>query len=302
MTIILDGAMGTELTRRGVDTTLPLWSAIALDTAPAVVERIHLDYLNAGAQVITANTFRTNVRALAKAGIAHRARALTFTAVELARNAVETVRKWESEKVNESPTFPLSHLPPFSVAGSIAPVEDCYTPELVPSEDELHAEHAVLARNLADAGVDLILVETMNTIREAVAAANAAHRTGKPLWVSFTLGADNHLLSGETLHDAVNAVMPFAPQAVLVNCIPVAQITSALGTLKAAVAGRCEWGAYGNVGHVDDVVGWTLTDAVSPAAYAEAAQAWRELAAGIIGGCCGTTPAHIAAVAASATQ
>jgi S-methylmethionine-dependent homocysteine/selenocysteine methylase len=298
MTIILDGAMGTELTRRGVDTTLPLWSAIALDVAPQVVEQIHLDYLAAGAHVITANTFRTNVRALAKAGIAHRARELTFRAVELAHNAIAKVRKGESGKVSEAIPFSPFPLPIFSVAGSIAPVEDCYTPELVPSEDALHAEHAVLARNLADAGVDLMLVETMNTVREAVAAAHAAHRTSKPLWVSFTLGTDNRLLSGETLHDAVNAILPFAPQAVLVNCIPVAQITSALTTLKAAVADRCEWGAYGNVGHVDDVVGWTLTDAVSPAAYAEAAKHWRDLGAGIIGGCCGTTPAHIAALAA----
>jgi homocysteine S-methyltransferase len=288
MTVILDGAMGTELTRRGVDTTLPLWSAIALDSAPEVVEQIHIDYLNAGAQVITTNTFRTNVRALSKAGIAHRARELTFRAIELARNATETVRRGESEKVSASL--------PFSVAGSIAPVEDCYSPELVPSEAELNAEHTILARNLAEAGVDLILVETMNTIREAVAATHAAHSTGKPLWVSFTLGADNQLLSGETLHDAVNAVMPFAPQSVLVNCIPVAQIIPALTVLKKAVDGRCEIGAYGNVGHVDDVVGWTLTDAVSPAAYAEATKTWHEIGAGVIGGCCGTTPAHIAAL------
>lgn len=299
MTIFLDGAMGTELTRRGVDTTLPLWSAIALDAAPHVVEQIHLDYLNAGAQIITTNTFRTNVRALNKAGLAHRARELTFTAVELARQALKKVRRGESEKVSESVPFSLSHFLPFAVAGSIAPVEDCYEPDLVPSEDELNAEHAVLARNLADAGVDLILVETMNTIREAVAAGNAAHATGKPLWLSFTLGADNRLLSGETLHDAVNAIMPFAPQAVLVNCIPVAQINSALTTLKPAVAGRCEIGAYGNVGHVDDVVGWTLTDAVSPAAYTDAAKEWHKLGAGIIGGCCGTTPAHIAALTQS---
>lgn len=304
MTIFLDGAMGTELTRRGVDTTLPLWSAIALDAAPHVVEQIHLDYLNAGAQIITTNTFRTNVRALSKAGLAHRARELTFTAVELARSAAMKIRKGEGVKIdiltNKSPSHPFTFSPfhPL-VAGSIAPVEDCYEPDLVPSEDELNAEHAVLARNLADAGVDLILVETMNTIREAVAAGNAAHATGKPLWVSFTLGADNRLLSGETLHDAVNAIMPFAPQAVLVNCIPVAQINSALTTLKPAVAGRCEIGAYGNVGHVDDVVGWTLTDAVSPAAYTDAAKEWHKLGAGIIGGCCGTTPAHIAALTQS---
>jgi homocysteine S-methyltransferase len=287
MTIILDGAMGTELTRRGVDTTLPLWSAIALDVAPDVVMRIHRDYLDAGAHVITANTFRTNVRALAKAGIAHRARELTFWAVALARSALR----------NTPHPDPLSQGEGLRVAGSIAPVEDCYSPDLVPSDDELAEEHAILARNLADAGVDLILVETQNTTREAVAAARAARATGKPLWVSFTLDDENRLLSGESLPDAVRAVLPFEPQAILVNCIPVKQVASALKGLRSATPPHVAMGAYGNVGHVDETVGWTLTNAVSPEAYAEAAREWRDLGATIIGGCCGTTPEHIRAVA-----
>ncbi len=277
--IHLDGAMGTELTRRGVDTALPLWSAIALDSAPDTVRRIHADYADAGAEVLTANTFRTNLRALDKAGIAHRAGELTRRAVALAREAAGGRAR---------------------VAGSIAPVEDCYSPGLVPGEAELAREHGELAATLAAAGVDLILVETMNTVREAVAACRAARATGKPLWVSFTLAPDNTLLSGETLEAAVAGVTPFTPEAVLVNCIPVAQCESALARLKGALAdagqGQIAFGVYGNVGHVDDAVGWTLTDAVTPAAYAQAATRWRALGARIIGGCCGTTPAHIAAL------
>jgi S-methylmethionine-dependent homocysteine/selenocysteine methylase len=285
--IRLDGAMGTELTRRGVDTALPLWSAIALDNAPDTVRQIHADYIAAGADILTANTFRTNTRALGKAGIAHRAHELTQRAVSLARDAACGRAR---------------------VAGSIAPVEDCYTPDLVPTEAELAREHGELAAALASAGVDLMLVETMNTAREAAAACAAAHATGRPLWVSFTLGADNHLLSGESLAAAVAAVSRFAPEAVLVNCIPVAQCESALGVLShalsaAGLAASTRFGAYGNVGHVDDAVGWTLTNAVTPEAYALAAQRWCALGASIIGGCCGTTPAHIAALASlAATQ
>jgi S-methylmethionine-dependent homocysteine/selenocysteine methylase len=290
---LLDGAMGTELTRRGIDTHLPLWSAIALDSAPDVVEQIHADYIRAGAHVITTNTFRTNVRALAKAGMADRARELTFRAVALARSAVVSF-----------PTHPMGEGwgEGVKVAGSIAPVEDCYSPDLVPNDAELREEHGILARNLTDAGVDLILCETHSTVREAVAAASAAHATGKPLWVSFTLGADNALLSGESLATAVQAVLPFAPEAVLVNCIPVAQVSAALVLLRAAVPPHIRIGAYGNVGHVDDAVGWTLTHAVSPLAYAEAALEWRAFDATIIGGCCGTMPAHIQAVAQMQTQ
>lgn len=304
MTIILDGAMGTELTRRGVDTTLPLWSAIALDVAPDVVMQIHRDYLDAGAHVITTNTFRTNVRALAKAGIAHRARELTFRAVALARQAVAQWRQGSEGTGGQSERLPVSSSPglPVQVAGSIAPVEDCYSPDLVPGDAELAEEHAILARNLDEAGVDLILVETQNTIREAVAAARAARVTGKPLWVSFTLDGENRLLSGESLPDAVCAVLLFEPQAVLVNCIPVKQVASALKLLRQATPSHIAIGAYGNVGHVDETVGWTLTNAVSPEAYAEAAREWRDLGATIIGGCCGTTPEHIRAVAALLAQ
>jgi S-methylmethionine-dependent homocysteine/selenocysteine methylase len=273
---LLDGALGTELTRRGCDTRLPLWSARALMDAPEVVRRIHADYADAGAEVLTANTFRTNTRALARAGLPDQVAALTRLAVTLAREGAAGRAR---------------------VAGSMAPVEDCYTPDLVPDDDALMREHAELANALAYAGCDLILVETMNTVREAAIAAAAAARTGLPVWVSFTLGGDDRLLSGETLAEAVRAIRALGPEALLVNCIPVAQVSSALGELRQAIGdSRTRIGAYANVGHVDDEVGWTLTDAVSPSAYAVAAHEWLAIGASLIGGCCGTTPAHIAAI------
>ncbi len=273
---LLDGALGTELTRRGCDTRLPLWSARALMDAPEIVRRIHADYAEAGAEVLTANTFRTNTRALARAGFPDQVGALTRMAVELARAGAAGRAR---------------------VAGSIAPVEDCYSPERVPDDDALTREHTELAVALAGAGCDLILVETMNTVREAAIAAAAAARTGLPIWVSFTLGGDDRLLSGKTLAEAVRAIRPLSPEAFLVNCIPVAQVTSALRALRSAVGeSDIRIGAYANVGHVDDEVGWTLTDAVSPSAYVAAARGWLASGATLVGGCCGTTPAHSAAL------
>ncbi len=280
---LLDGAMGTELTRRGVNTALPLWSAHALDVAPEVVMHIHADYIAAGAQVVTANTFRTNPRALAKAGIAHRAQALTRRAVGLARRAIAAT----------------GQLGKVRVAGSVAPVEDCYSPELAPSDAELEREHMVHARHLAEAGVELILIETQNTIREAVAAARAAAIVGLPFWVSFVLRDPHTLLSGEALSDAARAVLPFKPSAVLVNCVPVEQIGPALVTLRALLPMSIAVGAYANVGHVDEQGNWTLERAVRPDTYAAFAQQWRAQGATIIGGCCGTTPEHIAALRAA---
>ena len=105
---ILDGATGTELTRRGVDTTLPLWSAGALIDPQGrdVLRCIHSDYIRAGAQIVTANTFRTHRRSLAKGGKGGRAGELTHLAVQLVREAVEQV--------------PAAHR--VFVAGSIAPL------------------------------------------------------------------------------------------------------------------------------------------------------------------------------------
>ena len=309
---ILDGATGTELTRRGVDTTLPLWSAGALIDPQGrdVLRRIHGDYIRAGAHIVTANTFRTHRRSLAQGGHGTRARELTHLAVQLVREAVEQV--------------PAAHR--VFVAGSIAPLEDCYSPQLVPPDDELRTEHAEMVRHLAEAGVDVMLVETMNTIREARIAAEAARSAGLPVMVSFVcagatplgggqararaagepvrLDGEPHLLSGERLSDAVRAVEPLEPAAIMVNCAPVAMIEGLLRGLRAAtgrppnasIGGR-PIGAYGNVGHVDERVGWTLTRAITPGQYAAAARGWRDLGASIIGGCCGTTPEHIAALA-----
>ncbi len=280
--VLLDGAMGTELTRRGVDTALPLWSARALDAAPEVVLRIHTDYILAGAQVITANTFRTNPRALAKAGMKDRAAEMTRRAISLARQAIAACGVEDRVRV----------------AGSVAPVEDCYSPDLVPGDAALEEEHTDHARHLAAAGADLILIETQNTIREAVAAARAAASTGLPFWVSFTLRDPHTLLSGEALNDAVRAVLPFKPQAVMVNCVPVEQVSPAIEVLCNTLPASVLVGAYANAGHVDESGKWTLANAVPPESYAEQAWRWRAQGATIIGGCCGTTPDHIAALRA----
>src|SRR2546428_12540751 len=85
---LLDGPPGPELNRRGVNTDLPLWSARALLAAPEVLRQIHIDYVRAGAELVTANTFRTHRRSLARGGLGERAAALTRQAVHLARAAV----------------------------------------------------------------------------------------------------------------------------------------------------------------------------------------------------------------------
>ena len=102
------------------------------------------------------------------------------------------------------------------------------------------------------------------------------------------------LLSGESIAEAVQAVQRLRPAVILINCVPLAYIDRAFDELRAAHRGPI--GLYANVGHADDQIGWTLTDDVQPAAYAQHARHWMQQGAAIIGGCCGTTPDHIAAL------
>jgi S-methylmethionine-dependent homocysteine/selenocysteine methylase len=283
--VLLSGACGTELERRGAPTPLPLWSAAAVRDAPALVGAIHREHVEAGARVVTANTFRTDRRTMARAGLGREARSWTKAAVALAREAV----------LEAAPGRPVA------VAGSIAPLEDCYRPDLVPDDATLRGEHGIKAGNLAAAGVDLALVETMNTAREAVAALGACAAAGLPAAAAFVCGPGARLLSGEPVAEAVAAVLAAGPPplALLVNCCAPAVAVEALAAVRAA-APRVRCGTYPNgAGAPDAGVGWRFDRAAGTdlEAFLEGARRAVALGASVLGGCCGTTPEHVRALA-----
>ena len=268
--ILLDGPLGTELLRRGVPTPLPGWSAHALETHPEQVARIHADYARAGATVHTANTFRTKRR--------------TFPDrwEVLARLAVDTCRA----------AIDLHDGVPRRVAGSLAPLEDCYRPDLSPPD--ARPEHRELARVLADAGVDLILCETFPHVGEGWIAVEEAVATGVETWASFTAGPDATLLTPEALRGAARGALERGAAAVLVNCTPAART---LRFVEALADLGAPFGAYANAGAVDEGFGWRSAPS-EPEAYAAVARTWRAAGASLIGSCCGTGPEHIASLRA----
>lgn len=275
--LLLDAALGTELQRRGGNTRLPLWSAWALAESPDLVLAIHREEVEAGAEVLTANTFRTHRRTLEKADLGDRALELTTLAVSLARQAAaETGRR-------------------VFVAGSLAPLEDCYRPDLVPEERQLEKEHSQQAEALAEAGADLILAETHNTVRELIAAMRAAKATGLPVVATMVTDGSGCLLSGEPIEEAAHALAPLSPSAVGINCVPAGRVAGELRRLAAAASGT-PLAAYGNLGLPADPLGWSFTEALTPNAYADHARDWLLTGARLVGGCCGTTPAYTAAV------
>jgi S-methylmethionine-dependent homocysteine/selenocysteine methylase len=272
--LLLDGATGTELERRGAPTRLPLWSAAALVECPDLVAAIHRDYAAAGAQALTANTFRTQERTLARGGLRVPAAELSALAVELARDAAAAGGLF--------------------VLGSDPPLEDCYRPDLVPGAPALAREHAEHCAALATAGVDAVLCETHNCVREAVAAARAAAGTGLPVLVSFVCWQGATLLSGEPLAGAIEAVLPARPAALLVNCLPPSNAAPCLAVLAEA---GLPFGIYANLGAPDDETGFRRSEDTPPREFAEFASEWLAAGARVVGGCCGTTPEHIRAIA-----
>jgi len=276
--LLLDGATGTEIERRGVSTRLPLWSTPVLCDRPELVVEIHADYVEAGAEALTANTFRTQRRTLTHGDWGDRAAELTTLAVTLARRGADRA----------------AHGRRVFVLGSAPTLEDCYRPDLVPDDAALASEHREHVAHLVDAGVDGVLVETMNTIREAVIATRAVRDAGADALVSFVCWEGATLLSGEPLAEAVAAVEGEAPLAVLVNCLPPKNVAPCLTVLAAQAR---PFGAYANLGDPEDTTGFTRDEDCTPDAFAAHAAEWLAAGAQLVGGCCGTTPDHLRAIA-----
>ena len=274
-TLLLDGATGTEIESRGTPCDLPLWSARALLECPDQVQSIHHEYAQAGAEIITANTFRTQRRSLKRAEheyahVGERDAELTSLAVQLARAGAE--HAWG--------------------AGSVAPLEDCYQPEIVPERAALESEHGRHADNLASAGVDLILIETMNCAREAIAAAQAAAATGLPFCVSFVVSSSGHLLSKESLAEAIDTIQPYSPLAVGINCLPASSVNPGLEILQRS---GLRFGLHTNLGIPGAEDEKKHRAECTPERFAQYLVAWAQAGAAWVGGCCGTTPAHTSA-------
>ncbi len=263
---ILDGAIGTELIARGVRLEGADWSARAIRFAPQVLSEVHAAYAEAGATLHTANTFRTQPGVLGD-----RWRDDLRAAVGIAKAAIPEGQR---------------------VLGSIAPIEDCYRPDLSPGSAAL-PQHREVARALAEAGCDVLLCETFAHQAEALAALEAARETELPTWLSLTAGPFGDLLTPSDFARIGREAVALGVDRLLANCIAA---TRSAPFVEALTALDVPVGVYANAGTKDERLGWE--DATEEAAerYAELAERWAELGATVIGGCCGTGPLHIRAL------
>jgi len=276
--IVLDGAMGTELIQRGCRFTSLLWSAEAVSKCPELIKAIHTDYIEAGADIITANTFRTDPWTFSKAGLSWE------TAKEYLKKAVQLSKEAIAECHPERDVF---------IAGSISPLEDCYKPELSPDYDTAYKYHRTTALWLKGAGVDLILIETMNSLSEATAATLAAMETELPIVTSFVLRDDGKIFNGDNIEEAYKKMLELGIDVFSINCTHHTIIESTLDIiLPQTEIPIC---AYVNKGRY--IQGkWEDDPEFSPEQFSLIAKNWYERGVKIIGGCCFTNPEYIHAV------
>ena len=282
--IILDGGLGQELVRRAGRAT-GLWSTQALLDTPDMVRAVHDDYLAAGAQVVTTDTYALLPDRLEPEGLLDRIGYLTDLACRLAVEA----RNSHGAGI---------------VAGSLGPQGFSYQPDKAPPADVAAAVYAPLAQRQARF-VDVHLLETMASVDQARGGLMGCAGTGKPVWLGLSVDDTDgtKLRSGEPLQDVFPLLAQFAPAQVLLNCSLPEAISQGLPIL--AQGGRA-FGAYGNgftgidarFNHVGATVDMlqARTD-LGPEAYLAFAQDWAAMGAGVIGGCCEVGPAHIRALA-----
>lgn len=270
--------MGSELLRRGVISAGRLWGVGALLGDPGAVRLVHRDHAAAGAEALTAATFRVAPYSLRKVG-------LEGHVAGLARLAVELAREGAAEAGREA-----------VVLASQTTLEDCYRPDLAPPDHVLAGEHARTSALLAAAGADALLLETFNTVREARAAAAAAAATGLPVIVAFACRTGGRLLSGEDACEAATAVTVPGVVAVGVNCTALADLLPALARVAAGTP--LPLVAYPNNAFSAEDSPWLAAPPADPAAVARCMLAAVGAGARLVGGCCGTTAEHVAAIAA----
>ncbi len=281
--ILLDGGMGQEIYNRGGKGGYGEWAVAALYEDPQLVREIHLDYIRAGADVITTNTYGTTRPRMEAVGMEDRFEALVRTAGQLAAEA--------RQKSGRSD---------LRIATSLPPLEASYVNEFELSFDETSAQFSEMM-DLLDPYVDIFLGETLSTSFEARAFLEAAQGRGKPTWLALTLEdhGGNELRGGETLTDVIAPLREYAPAALLVNCCRPDSVLAALPTLQAS---GIPYGGYAN-GFVEIPAAWDERGGVmqletradlSPEAYAADVKRWIDGGATVVGGCCETGPAHIA--------
>jgi S-methylmethionine-dependent homocysteine/selenocysteine methylase len=278
---LLDGGLGQELILRSKLQPTGLWSAQVQIETPDLVQKVHRDFFQAGADVATTNSYAIHRDRLKRHGLEGEFAALHRQACQLAVSA----RDQHGHGL---------------VAGSLGPIGGSYRPESAPAAEQAAELYAEIAR-LQDPYVDLFLCESMASVEQARGAVLGARVGSKPIWLAVTVDDEDgtRLRSGEPVVDVLPLLKEFNIEALLVNCSVPEAIDQAIPLL---VDHSVSIGAYAN-GFVKIDKDFLIDDAsvdvlqkrsnLGPEAYADFVQGWIRQGTVIVGGCCEVGPEHI---------
>ncbi len=278
--LLSDGAMGTQLHAHGISLSA-CFDALNL-TQPELVAEIHRAYLKAGAEMLQTNTFGANRFKLGRHDLEHQLVAINRAGVEIARRVAAE--------------FPEREI---LIAGDVGPLGVRLAPFGRVQLEEARAAFAEQIRALAEAGVDFILIETISDLYEAREAVAAAREVcDLPVLVSMTFTRDNVTLLGDSPAKVAQVLSATGADVIGVNCsVGPAQALRILQQMRQA-APTARFSVMPNAGWPEQV-GDRVMYPAGPEYFGDYTHAFRESGAMIVGGCCGTTPAHIAAMRAA---
>jgi len=288
--VILDGGTGTELERRGVPMDPEAWCGPATLEHIDVLESIHRDYIAAGADIITANTFASSRLMLSQAGLADRFEDINRAAVGAAHRA-----RLASGHGGVAVAGSLSHMLP--IVGGAAKTDLARAP----SQAQMADAFGELAELLREEGCDLILLEMVYHPDRMVPAFKAATATGLPVWAGFSArrGEDGQVLSFASdkdipFEETVRVLADFEIAAAGVMHTPSDVVGDAIAIVREAFDGPLT--AYPDSGYFK-MPQWQFQDVITPDEFLQFAQKWTTTGVQVVGGCCGLSPEHISAIA-----
>jgi len=269
--LILDGAMGSLIQQKGFDTVKDLWTSYLNFRKPETIVQIHEDYINAGCDIITTNTFRTNPISIANSNSQLNIKQAVKRSVELSKE-VAVMRN-------------------VLLAGSNAPAEDCYCAERTISNSDLVYNHEKHIELLYSSGVDFILNETQSHLDEIKIISEYCTKNNIPYIISLFVTEKLNILSGESLADIIKIISDYNPLLISFNCIS----TEVYYNIIKKIDLSFRWGFYLNCGSgelTDDLIHCGLNEN----SYAEIVKDSLALSPKLVGACCGSNPNHIKAI------
>ena len=263
--------MGTQLISHGIKLPLPLWSAQANIEESQIVQSIHKDYVEAGADIITTNTFRTTTWSYRRA---------EYSPKRASRKAKDSLMKAIDLARSVNPKI---------LAGSITSINDCYEPDEFPGKSIAEDSYGETIEWFIEGGVDTVLLETMGHLDEINIALEATKNIST-VWLSLIINEKGHLLSGDSLRE-IYALNIKQLTCLMLNCNTIELTKQILNPF--IDNSTLNWGVYPNLGLTQPELDGEIHGIVDTEKFKESIISYLDKKPYIIGACCGSTPNHI---------